>query len=101
MRTTFQKEYKSYQSLTEMDRNQKGVVKGIKCFRYDKLDKERKKKREKVSFVPMNKLSTLLAKTNNPSICALDPTPASLLKDIFLAILPSLATSIFFSTELT
>lgn len=77
MRTMFEKEHLSYEPLTEMDRKQKGMVRGIKCLGDDKLDKQ-KKKRKKGSFVHMNELSMLLAKANNPSICALDPTPSSL-----------------------
>ena len=60
-------------------------------LRDDKLNIDWKKNG---SLVPMNELSKLLAKANNPSICAVDRTPTGLLKTRFSAILPSLASPI-------
>lgn len=46
MRTRFGKVYQSYESLTEMDRDQQG----IKWLRDDKLDKDWKKKKALCSY---------------------------------------------------
>jgi len=73
----------------------RGSSQKCQMLRDDKLNVDWKKK--KGSLVPMNELSKLLAKANNPSICALDRTPTGLLKTRFSAILPSLASPIISS----
>ena len=95
MKTTFGNKYPFHECFDWNEQESEVVVKSVKCL--EKTNWIQTGGKKKGSLVPMNELSKLLAKANNPSICALDPTPTGLLKTRFSAILPSLASPVLSS----